>query len=159
LAAQIAAIQQSLGVGNYLTQTQGQAGSNYGLGSTPYAASPTAAPGAHPENKEGKAAQGDVKSEQYTGLYAPNEYAHSAKDQQVHGKMDFSKPPEKIEEVRSAPENQKALRDYSGAVSAVADGEEEAVSREQVPLEYQELVRKYFDEVKKTAKGHSAKSK
>ncbi len=152
MAAQIAAIQQSLGVGQYLSQTQGKAGSGWGLGTTPYAAAPAPAPGAHPENHEGSAQQGGVKAEHYTGLYAPNDYAHSSQDEYVKGDIDFSKAPEKVEEVRSAPEDQKALRQYVGAVSAYADGEEEAVSREQVPLEYQELVRKYFDEVKKGAK-------
>ncbi|MDQ3024294.1 MAG: hypothetical protein M3R04_07945 [bacterium] len=154
MAAQIAAIQQSLGMGQYLSQTQGKAGSGAGMGSTPYGAEPTPAPsGSKPENREGDPQQGDVNSEQYTGLYAPKDYASSAKDQRLQGKMDLTKPPEKVEEVRSAPEDQKALREYSGAVSAYADGEEEAISREQVPLEYQELVRQYFDEIKKDSKG------
>lgn len=152
MASQIAAIQQSLGVGQYLSQTQGKAGSGWGIGSTPYAAEAAPAPGAHPENHQGDKQQDNVSAEHYTGMYAPNEYAHSAKDERVKGNIDFTKAPEKIEEVRSAPEDQKALREYVGAVSAYADGEEEAVSREQVPMEYQELVRKYFDEVKKGAK-------
>jgi hypothetical protein len=152
LASQIAAIQQSLGMGQYLSQTQGKAGSGWGIGSTPYAAEPAPAPGAHPDNHQLDKQKDNVNAEHYTGMYAPNEYAHSAKDERVKGNIDFTKAPEKIEEVRSAPEDQKALREYVGAVSAYADGEEEAVSREQVPLEYQELVRKYFDEVKKGAK-------
>jgi hypothetical protein len=138
-------------MGQYLSQTQGKAGSGWGIGTTPYKAEADEAPGAHPENKEGAAAQDNVSAEQYTGLYAPEDYAHSAQDERVRGDIDFTKAPEKIEEVRSAPEDQKALREYVGAVSAYAEGEEEAVSREQVPAEYQELVRKYFDDVKKSA--------
>jgi hypothetical protein len=154
LAAQIAAIQQSLGMGQYLAQTQGKAGSGWGMGSTPYGAEPAPAD-ANPqvENRQGQAQQNNVNSEQFTGLYEPNDYAHSAQDKRVQGKMDFSKPPEKVEEVRSAPEDQKALREYSGAVAAYAEGEEEAINREQVPLEYQDLVREYFDELKQESKG------
>lgn len=158
MAAQIAAIQQSLGMGQYLSQTQGKASAGWGIGSTPYAVSPTPAPNQREiENREGQRAQDNVQAEQFKGLYAPSEHAHSAKDERVQGRMDMTKPPEKVEEVRSAPEDQKALREYVGAVSAYAEGEEEAVSREQVPLEYQELVRQYFDEVKKSAKAQAEK--
>ncbi len=153
LAAQIAAIQQSLGMGHYLAQTQGQAGSSYGLGNSPYAASPKEAPNAaNVKNREGDDSLKNTAPIDFKGLYAPNEYAHTAKDTQLHGKMDFSKAPEKVEEVRSAPENQKAMREYVGAVSAYTEGEEEAISKEQVPAEYQDLVKQYFDEVKKSAK-------
>ena len=139
-------------MGQYLSQSQGKAGSSWGIGTTPYRAEGNEAPGMHPENKQGKAQQDNVQAEHYTGLYAPNEYAHSAQDKRVKGNIDFSKAPEKVEEIRSAPEDQKALREYVGSGGAIGEGEEEAVGREQVPLEYQELVRKYFDEVKKSGK-------
>src|SRR5688500_5533217 len=140
-------------MGQYLSQTQGEAGSGWGIGSTPYGVAPKPAPNtATAENREGERAQDNVQAEQYEGLYAPNEYAHSSQDKRVQGRMDMSKAPEKVEEVRSAPEDQKALREYVGAVSAYAEGEEEAINREQVPLEYQELVRQYFDDLKKSAK-------
>lgn len=150
MAGQIASIRSQLGMGQYLTQTQGQASAGWGLGTSPYAVSPTPAPNAaQVQDRQGNDSQGAQPATDFEGLYAPTEYAHSNRDERVQGKIDFTQAPQKIEEIRSAPESQQALREYSSTVGAYIEGQEEAISREQIPLEFQELVRDYFDELEK----------
>lgn len=139
--------------------TSGTAGSGWGIGTSPYAVAPQEAPGAHPENKQGNQSQGSVAPTNFEPLYAPEDKAHGAHDERVKGKLNMANPPEKVEEIRSAPESQEALAEYAGVVSAYADGEETAISREEVPLEYQEMVRQYFDEMRKAAKGEKSEAK
>jgi hypothetical protein len=60
-------------MGQYLSGTQGEASAGWGIGSSPYAVSPTPAPNqAQLENREGARAQENVQSEQFEGLYAPS---------------------------------------------------------------------------------------
>lgn len=148
MAQQIAGIKQGLGFGQYLTQTQGKAGSGQGWGSTPYAAEPAPADARGQVEDRTNGETRDTAATDFDGLYSPESVAHGNRDERVHGKIDFSAPPQKVEEIRSVPEDQKALRDYQGIVGAYADGEEKAMQQEQVPLEYQELVKQYFDELK-----------
>ncbi len=155
MAQQIAGIKQGLAFGQYLTQKQGKAGSGQGWGSTPYAAEPAPANGSNQVEDRTNGETRDTASTDFDGLYAPENTAHGNRDERVHGKIDFSAPPQKVEEIRSVPEDQKALRDYQGIVGAYTDGEEKAMQQEQVPLEYQELVKQYFDELKGDGKDDS----
>jgi hypothetical protein len=147
LAQQIAAIKQGLGYGQYLTQTQGKAGSDQGWGTSPYAVETGAESAATASKNRESADGGDTATTDFDPLYAPEDTAHGSQDQRVSGKMDFTAPPQKVEEIRSAPEDQKALREYQAIIGAYAEGEEGAMQLEQIPLEYQELVKQYFDEL------------
>ena len=148
------ALKQALGMGQ-TPGMQGQANSGWGLGSSPYGVNPAEAPNAmNVENRQGNDSLGDTPAEQFESLYEPEESAHSfSEDEQLHGKLDLTQSPRKIEEIRSAPETQEALTQYANVVGAYAEGEESAIEKEQVPMEYQELVRKYFDQVQKDAAG------
>ncbi|MCC7479877.1 hypothetical protein IT575_15665 [bacterium] len=148
MAQQVAGIKQGLAFGQYLTQTEGKAGSGQGWGSTPYGAQPTPADANNQVKDRTTGETRDTAATDFEGLYAPESLAHGNRDERVHGQIDFSAPPQKVEEIRWVPEDQKALRDYQGIVGAYAEGEEKAMQQEQVPLEYQELVKQYFDELK-----------
>lgn len=149
LLMQIQQMKQQLGYGNFAKNGQGQASGGWGLGTTPYADNPAPA-GANPtaENRQGDQSLKDTAPVDFEPLYAPEDNAHSfTSENQLHGQFDPSATPEKIEEVRSAPEDQKALTEYADIIGAYTEGEESAVNREQVPLEYQQLVREYFERV------------
>ena len=128
--------------------TEGTAASGWGLGTTPYAVNPAEAPNTKPtEERQGDKSLRDTPTEQFEPLYAPEEFANSTYDAQVHGQLDITQTPQKTEEIRSAPESQQALIQYQNVIGAYADGEEAAVQREQVPQQYQELVKLYFDQL------------
>ncbi len=159
MAQQIAALKQSLSYGGYLNRTQGQAGSNWGLGTSPYATNPAPAEGANQvQNREGSDSLGNTPTTDYEPLYAPEDIAHGfATEDQLHGQFDMSQPPQKVEEVRSAPEDQEAITGYADIIGAYVEGEESAIQREKVPLEYQELVRQYFNQLEEEAAGKGEK--
>jgi len=163
LAQQIAALKLSLSQGQGMQNgglgTQGVASSGWGQGTSPYAVAPAEAPDQSKVENRQDGTTRDGTTSDFEPLYAPEDFAHGGRDEQVHGKIDFSKAPQKIEEIRSAPETQQALAEYSGAISAYTEGEENAIQREQVPVEYQEMVRAYFDELKKDAKAKDKKAK
>jgi hypothetical protein len=160
LAQQIAQMKLSLGYGQYANQTQGQASSGWGLGTSPYAVNPAPAEGANQvEDRQGDASQGDTVTTTFEPLYAPTDSAHGfSSENQLHGQIDLTQTPKKVEEVRSAPETQAALVDYANIIGAYAEGDEAAVSRESVPLEYQELVKLYFEQLAKDAGNNSGES-
>ena len=151
----IAQMKLSLGYGQYASQTQGQASSGWGTGTSPYAVAPAPADGANQvENRQGDDSAGDTPATQFEPLYAPEEVAHGfTSESQLHGQIDLTQPPQKVEEVRSAPETQEALVDYASVIGAYLEGEESAVNRESVPLEHQELVKAYFEQLNKDAQG------
>jgi hypothetical protein len=152
LAQQIASLKQSLANGGQLG-SGGQAASGWGLGTSPLAVTPTPAPNAmNSENRQGNDSLGNTGTMDFEPLYSPSDYAHSSRDERVKGKIDFSKPPEKVEEIRSAPESQEAMVGYANIIGSYIDGEEKAVSREEVPLERQKLVKRYFDQVEEDSK-------
>jgi len=147
LAEQIAQMKQQMAMGQQVPN-QGTAGSGWGVGTTPYAVNPAEAPNTKPtEERQGDKSAKDTPAEQFEPLYSPEEYANSTYDAQAHGQLDITQTPQKIEEIRSAPENQQALMQYRNVIGSVASGEESAVAREQVPLEYQDLVKLYFDQL------------
>jgi len=160
LAGQIASLKERLGYGGLLSQTEGQANSSWGLGTSPYAVAPTQAPsGANQENRQGDKSLKDTAPTQFEQLYSAENYAHSTYDTQVKGHLDISGVPQKVEEIRSAPQSQQALVEYSNVIGGLADSEEAAVEHEEVPREYRELVKEYFDQLQKDAKaGKAAKS-
>ena len=151
LSEQIAQMKKEMAMGQL--QQGGPAGSGWGLGTSPYAASPTEAPqGANSENREGNDTLGNTGTMGFESLYDPEEFAHGfTSDNQLHGQFDLTQPAQKIEDVRSAPETQEALTEYYNIIGSYATGEESAVSREQVPLEYQELVKQYFERLEQEA--------
>jgi hypothetical protein len=151
LAEQIAQMKKEMAMGQM--QQGGQAGSGWGLGTSPYAVTPQEAPqGAPKENREGDKTLGNTGTSQYEALYNPEEFAHGfTSENQLQGQFDLSQPAQKIEDVRSAPESQAALTEYYNIIGSYATGEESAVSREQVPLEYQELVKQYFERLQQEA--------
>jgi hypothetical protein len=137
----------------------GEAASGWGTGTSPTAVTPKEAP----NGKIGGAKQakgkdyGDRTPTEFEPLYEAKDYAHGfSSENQLHGKMDFSKSPQKIDEVRSAPETQQALQGYANIVGAYASGEETAIDQEQVPLEYQDLVKQYFNQLKKDSHSKDA---
>jgi hypothetical protein len=79
-------------------------------------------------------------------------HAFTSEDQ-LHGKLDLSHAPQKIDEVRSAPETQQALVGYSDVIGSYAEGEENAIQQEQVPQEYRDLVKQYFDQLRRESSG------
>jgi hypothetical protein len=169
LAEQIESLKQQLGYGNTLSQTQGNAASGWGLGTSPYAVSPAPAPDKNTrENRQGDESLKDTKPTSFEPLYAPEDYATRTHDERVKGQLDLRYAPGKVEETRSAPETQQALTQYSNVVGAYVDSEESAIQREEVPLEYQELVKHYFEQIDQssapaqdagTGNGKSAKDK
>jgi hypothetical protein len=156
LAEQIAQLKQQMAFGQQLEQ-QGTAGSGWGLGTSPYAVKPNAAPNTKPnENRQGDKSLKDTKPIDFEPLYAPEDFATNTYDTHVKGQLDLSQAPQKVEEIQTAPETQQALSQYSSVVSAYVDSEESAIQHEKVPLEYQELVKQYFDQLQQ---GSSAKPK
>lgn len=153
MSAQIEALKQQLSYGGYLQTTQGAAESGWGLGTSPYAVEPAPAAAEHQlEDRQGDESLGDTQATDFEPLYAPEDYAHGfSSEEQLHGELDLTQPPQKMEEVRSAPEDQEALVEYANVIGAYAEGEEAAIQREQVPLEYQEMVRLYFDQLQQEA--------
>lgn len=148
LAQQIESLKQQLGYGNTLSQTQGNAASGWGLGTSPYAVNPAPAPNKSTrENRQGDQSLKDTKPTGFEPLYAPEEYATRTHDERVKGQLDLRYAPQKVEETRTAPETQQALTQYSNVVGAYVDSEESAIQREEVPLEYQELVKQYFEQI------------
>ncbi len=151
LAEQIAQLKGQLAYGQ-TPGLKGEASSGWGLGTSPYAVKPNEAPNTKPnEERQGDKSLKDTKTTDFEPLYAPEDYATGTYDTHVKGQFDLSQPPQKVEEVRSAPETQQALTQYSDVVGAYVDSEESAIQREQVPLEYQELVKQYFDQLQQTA--------
>lgn len=138
-----------------IMQQGGTAGSGWGLGTSPYATSPAPADAnAQVENREGNDTMGNTGTMDYESLYTPEEFAHGfSSDNQLQGQLDLSAPAQRIEEIRSAPESQEALTEYANIIGTFAEGEETAINREQVPLEYQELVKQYFDRLQQDATG------
>lgn len=158
LAEQIAQLKQQLAYGQTLG-LKGEAGSGWGLGTSPYAVQPKEAPNTKPtEERQGDKSLKDTQPTDFEPLYAPEDYATGTYDTHVKGQFDLSQPPQKVEEVRSAPETQQALTQYSDVVGAYVDSEESAIQREEVPLEYQELVKLYFDQLQQAAKADKPKS-
>ncbi len=147
LMKQIQQMKEGLGYGGYAQGEQGSSG--WGLGTSPYAASPAPAdPNNVVEDRQGDQSLGDTAPIDFEPLYAPEDHAHGfTSENQLHGAFDPSATPEKVEEVRSAPEDQAALMEYADIVGAYAEGEESAINRDQVPLEYQTLVHDYFTRV------------
>lgn len=146
-----------LGYGNMMAQSGqgGQAQSGWGLGTSPYAVTPAPAKGENQvEDRQGDVSPGDTGTIDYEQLYASEDFAHSFKsDEQLHGQFDLSQPPQRVEEVNSIPESQEALAQYIEIIGAYAEGEEQAVALERIPLEYQELVKQYFSQIKQDASG------
>jgi len=153
LMAQIAELKQQLGYGGYMQGGQGQASSGWGLGTSPYAVEPAPADAEHQvENRQGDDSLENTQPIDFEPLYAPEEYAHGFSEEgQLHGRFDVTQPPQKVEEVRSAPETQDALVDFANIIGSYAEGEESAIDREQIPHEYQEMVRAYFDQIESAA--------
>lgn len=151
-------MKQQLGYGNMMAQgqgSQGQAQSGWGLGVSPYAVTPAPADPEHQvEDRQGDASRGDTEPIDYEQLYSSEEYAHSfSSEEQLHGQFDLTQPPKRVEEVNSIPESQEALAKYIEIIGAYAEGEEQAVALERIPLEYQELVKQYFSQIKQDAGG------
>jgi len=148
LLSQIQQMKQELGYGGY-AQGREQAGSGWGLGTSPYAADPVPAGSNNTvEDRQGDQSLGDTAPVDFEPLYAPEDYAHGfSSENQLHGQFDPSAEPQQVEEVRSAPESQQALTEYADILGPYVEGEESAINREQVPLEYQQLVREYFERV------------
>lgn len=146
LMQQIEQWKLQMGYGN---KPGGKAASGWGLGTSPYAVTPAPAdPSNQVEDRQGDQSLGDTAPVDFEPLYAPEDVAHGfSSENQLHGDLDLSATPQKIEEVRSAPENQEALMGYADVIGTYVEGEESAINREQVPLEYQELVRLYFDQL------------
>jgi hypothetical protein len=155
LAQQIAQMKKEMAMGQI--SSGGTAASGWGLGTSPYAVKSAEAPNGTPNEpgagkREGNDTLGNTGTTQYEPLYAPEEYAHGfTSENQLQGQFDLSQPAQKIEDVRSAPESQAALTEYYNIIGSYATGEESAVSREQVPLEYQELVKQYFERLQQEA--------
>jgi hypothetical protein len=149
LLSQIQQMKQDLGYGGVAQGGREQAGSGWGLGTSPYAADPAPADASNVvEDRQGDQSLGDTAPVDFEALYAPEEYAHGfTSENQLHGKFDPTAEPQKVEEVRSAPESQEALTEYADILGPYVEGEESAINREQVPLEYQQLVREYFGRV------------
>ncbi|GEM_PF-2526557 len=149
LMAQIAELKQQLGYGGYMQGGQGQASSGWGLGTSPYAVEPAPADAEHQvENRQGDDSLENTQPIDFEPLYAPEDYAHGfSSEDQLHGAFDPTAPPEQVEEIRSAPETQEALQEYADIIGTYTEGEESAIDRERVTLEYQELVRRYFERV------------
>ena len=155
LAEQIAQLKQQMAYGQQMG-TQGTAASGWGLGTSPYAVKPAPAPNTKPnENRQGDKSLKDTKPIDFEPLYAPEDFATTTYDTHVKGQLDLSQAPQKVEEIQTAPETQQALSQYSDVVSAYVDSEESAIQHEKVPLEYQELVKQYFDQLQRD----SAKAK
>jgi hypothetical protein len=151
LAEQIAGLKQQLAMGQPIG-TSGTAGSGWGLGTSAQAVAPAAAPNkGTKENRQGNQTLGDTKATQFEPLYQPQDYANQSYDTKVQGQLDISQSPQKVELIRSSPESQQALAQYANVLSAYANGEETAVEREQVPTQYQELVKLYFDQLQQQA--------
>ena len=153
-------MKKGLAFGQYAQGTQGKASSGWGLGTSPYAVEAAPAEGSNQvENRQGDASLGDTATTDFEPLYAPEDIAHGfTSESQLQGQIDLTQPPQKVEEIRSAPDDQESLVDYANIIGAYAEGEESAIQREAVPLEYQELVREYFDQVQKeAAKGKKEK--
>lgn len=149
LMAQIAAMKQQLGYGGYMQGGKGTASSGWGLGTSPYAVDPAPADADNQvEDRQGDDSLENTQPIDFEPLYAPEDYAHSfSSEDQLHGAFDPTAPPEKVEEIRSAPETQAALQEYADIIGTYTEGEESAIDRERVTLEYQELVRRYFERV------------
>lgn len=147
-----------MGYGQSMTQRQGNAASGWGLGTTPYAVNPSAAPNTKPtENRQGNKSLKDTPTTHFEPLYSPEDMANRTHDTNVQGQLDLTKAPEKIEEIRSSPDSQQALTQYVDVIGNYSDSEESAIDREEVPLEYQELVKQYFEEIQREAKAAKAK--
>jgi hypothetical protein len=151
LAQQIQQMKSQLGHGQ---MTEGTASSGWGTGTSPYAVAPAPAPNiATAENKQGQRPEGDRSPVDFEAMYEGQDVGHAfGKDGQLHGRFDMTQPPQKVEEVRSAPETQEALRGYASIIGSYADGEENAVAQEEIPEEYKELVKQYFDQIQRDAK-------
>jgi len=151
LAEQIASLKSQLAMGQQVG-TNGTAASGWGLGTSAQAVAPAEAPNTKPtEERQGNKTLGDTKATQFEPLYQPEDYANTTYDTKVQGQLDITQSPQKVELIRSAPESQQALAQYANIIGAYADGEESAVEREQVPTQYQELVKLYFDQLQKEA--------
>jgi hypothetical protein len=158
LAQQIQQMKQQLGYSQ--PGTQGQAASGWGTGTSPYAVSPA------PAETQGKIENRQDPNQNYEGreptdfesLYEGEDVGHAfSKEGQLHGQLDLSKAPQKIDEVRSAPETQEALAGYADIIGSYATGEENTIQQEQVPQEYRDLVKQYFDQLQKESKQDGGK--
>ncbi|MCB1186521.1 hypothetical protein KDL29_05070 [bacterium] len=132
-------------------QTQGGGASGWGIGTTPYGSTGSEAtdPQIDSSRMNGSDSLMDTGTTQYDQLYDSQDLAHGVNDEQLHGQFNQAAPPSKVEEVKSSPETQEALREFVNTVGADNIGDQQAIDTQNIPRDYKELHRKYFDNVKK----------
>ncbi len=136
----------------------GQAGSGWGVGTTPYGSTGTESQAYQSDSgrMNGSDSLMDTDTTNYDQFYDSEDLAHGANDEQVHGQFNALAPPQKVEEVKSAPETQEALRDFVTTVGAENIGDQQAIDTQNIPRDYKELHRRYFDNLKKASEEKKA---
>ena len=139
-------------------QQSGQGSSGWGMGTTPYGVTGSEASQAQIDSNRmnGNDSLADTGTTDYDQFYDSEDLAHGASDQQVHGQFNPMAPPQKVEEVKSAPETQEALREFVNTVGAENIGDQQAIDTQNIPRDYKELHRKYFDNLKKAVEEKKA---
>ncbi|MCB1217255.1 hypothetical protein KDL44_07670 [bacterium] len=137
----------------------GQGGSSgWGVGTTPYGVTGSESQGmaGDPNRMNGSDSLMDTGTTQFDQFYDSQDLAHGAHDEQVHGQFNQAAPPSKVEEVKSAPETQQALREFVTTVGADNIGDQQAIDTQNIPRDYKDLHRKYFDNLKKASEEKKA---
>lgn len=144
-------MKQSFGLGQGQQGQGGQAGSGWGIGTTPYKAWGSESQGLAPDSgrMNGEDSLMDTGTTSFDQFYDSQDMAHGASDKQVHGQFNPMAPPQKVEEVKSAPESQEALREFVNTLGAENIGDQQAIDNQNIPRDYKELHRRYFDNLKK----------
>lgn len=142
-------MKQSFGFGQMAQQGKGSSG--WGLGTTPYGTtgSESQAQASDPTRMNGEGTLGDTGTTSYDQFYDSQDLAHGTVDERVQGQFNQFAPPQQVEEVKSAPETQEALREYVTTVGAENIGDQQAIDTQNIPRDYKELHRKYFDNLRK----------
>jgi hypothetical protein len=153
LLKQIEQMKRNLAYGNSLG-SGGQANSGWGMGTSPYATTPAPAdPNNQVENRQSDETR-DTDTIDFDPMYAPEDFAHGfSSENDLQGNFDLSGLPEKIEELRTKPETQEARAEFAEVFGTYIEGEESSINREEIPLEYQEMVRNYFSTISQGSAG------
>lgn len=146
LSGEMEGIMKSLRSGQYLAQEGGsRAASDWGYGTTN--TKTDSSPGGSEGNRDARDVEGagNERTEiDFNALYAPEQIPKDSYNARVHGRLNDDGAT-LMQEFRSLPTDADGLTDYYNIVKAYTGAQEDAVDNEEIPWEYRELVKSYFN--------------
>lgn len=145
LQAEMDGVMKSLRSGQYANKEGGKAASDWGYGTTDLKVD--SSPGTDEGNEDVRDVKdtGNERTEiDFNALYAPEQIPKESYNTRVHGQLG-DEGATLMQEFRSLPTDADGLTDYYNIVEAYTGAQEQAVDNEEIPWEYRELVKSYFN--------------